>query len=265
MKKLTIAANGHPRTNHDLTHLQDAIIDVGKAVGLLCGTSTSTLVLIGGLYPFNIFSQSYDVTEAFFYYNNELFYFAGAVDMQDVTHLRISSVYAANNPYLGKNIHNIRTLIPISSGNIVGDIPVAFTRATDAIAKKSIGSWVTVNPNGSASYPQFYAGVTHVAGHAVRYRKLASGKYEFIGKADVGGYSGSSLGSYSLINFGPGLVTTNNVQYGNVVGYLNGGSDRMACPYSVSNSGISIAHDAGYSLLTNDYVCVSPIQFYEVI
>lgn len=264
MKKLVIAANGHPRTNNDLLHLQDAIIDMGKALGLLCSESTSSLVLIGGFNFINVTLSAFDVTEAYFYYQGEVYYFAGATNYQDVTHFRISSTFAVNNPYLGHNIHNIRQLLPIYAGNdLPGDLVATFSRATEAIAKKSLGLWSDVHPAGSANFPQFYAGITSVAGHTVKYRRLAGGGYEFKGKANVGGASGSSLGGYGLITFSTGLMTTNTDQYGNVVAFLNGGNDPLPCPYIVTNAGISIRHDAGYSLLTYDVVCMSSIRFYE--
>lgn len=266
MKKLVIAANGHPRTNNDLLHLQDAIIDVGKAVGMLCSESSSTLVLIGGLYTINVVpGVGYDLSDAYFFYQNELFYFPGATNAQDVTHLRISSTFAANNPYMGKNIHNTRVLIPISTTPIAGDIVFSFTYAVDAIAKKSIGVWQNMNAAGSANFPQFHAGIVNASGHTVQYRKLSNGQYEFRGRANVGGYTGSSLGDFSLINFGAGLMTTNTSQHGVTAGAFNGGANQKPCVFGVSNSGIEIKHEVGYSLLTNDLIYFTGIRFYEVM
>jgi hypothetical protein len=265
MNKLIIAANGHPRTNNDLLHLQDAIIEASKALSYLCGENGSTLILIGGLYP-TVYSQGYNVSDAFFYYNNELFYFGGATDFQDYSHFRISSTFAANNPYMGKNIHNIRVLIPILAGNnIAGDIPITYTDAVKAIAKKGIGLWSSINAAGSAFYPQFATGIIHAVGHTVQYRLNANGEFELRGKADVGGYTGSSLGGYSLINFGAGPLTTNYPQHGCVAAFLNGGNNGTPCTYEATNSGLLIRHASTYSLQANDTVWLGSVRFYKAI
>ena len=122
--------------------------------------------------------------------------------------------------------------------------------------------WSSMNAYGSSSYPQFANGITNISGHPVLFRKNAIGQFEFKGRADVGGYTGSSLGGYSLFNFGSGVMTTNSYQEGCLRAMLNNGNNATPCTWRVSNSGIIIEHATSYSLLTSDYVNVSGIKFF---
>lgn len=270
MKKLVIAASGHPRTNNDLVHLQEAIMEVASALGSMCVDTAGSPVLLAGGEFVPAGGSLFTVNPAWWFIAGEVYYMPGvgaALDPPEI--LRISSTFAANNPYLGKNIHNIRQVDALTGATpAVGDVDfltAISNRAVDNMALKSVTKgWKPVNAAGSAFYPQFAAGIVNVSGHNVLYRKIGSGKYEFKGKANVGAYTGSSLGGYSFINFGAGLVTTNYPQHGCVSAYLNGGNNHKPCAYVVSNSGVLIAHDSAYSLVTNDVLCASAISFYEV-
>jgi hypothetical protein len=161
MKKLQIATNGHPRTNNDLVHLQEAIMEIGSALGMLCTDSlgTNVPIVVGGLKFTSLGGGVFTYGDCYIYYNGEIFYFPGTspnIDPPD--YLRINSIYAANNPYLGKNIHNIRTIIPIYGLPIAGDVPFFnFQHGVQNIVKKAFTStWYNVD--GMQGRPSMIAG-----------------------------------------------------------------------------------------------------------
>lgn len=262
MNKLNIVANGHPRTNNDLTHMQDAIIEVAKAYGRAFANNAYDPVLIAGAQTVSAGGGSFYYTEAFWFIAGEVYYMpqtAPSIDPPEI--LRVSSTYAAGNPYLGNNIHNIRIVQALSGMTpAVGDVDfltaIKNIAADNILFKATSKPWQPVHPAGSSSYPQFATGIINATGSSVRYRELGSGEFEFMGSADVGGCAATSTGGFVIINFGSGSVpvTTGTAQYGCVPARYNAGNDTVPVCYSVTNSGILIGHDAGYSLTAGDMV-----------
>jgi hypothetical protein len=205
MKKLVFAANGHPRTNNDLVHLQEAIIDIGNAIGMLCSDDGVTpLILISGLKQ-TVAVGGTNATESWWYYNNELMYCGPMSDIRDVTHLRLSNVFAANNPYLGKNIHNIRTLIAVTTGNdIIGDIPFIYTRGVDNLCNRALlrpEAWRYVGAIGQISWQNgFGSGTVGVSAQNLRFRKIY-GVVHITGSIDFNPFA-------SIVGGGPLTICT---------------------------------------------------------
>lgn len=263
MKKLQIATNGHPRTNNDLIHLQDAILEIGSALGRLCSddAGTTTPVIIGGLKFTSLGGGLFTIGDGWVFYNNEVFYFAGNppnIDPPD--YLRISSTYAANNPYLGKNIHNIRTMVPIYGSPISGDIPYGFVHAANNIAKKSIGAWQSVYSQGSGIYPRMANGAVGNSGNPVQYRKNGDGSVEMKGQVMLpAGNSGSILalefGGNLTINFG-------QVQVGHATLHKNGGGIEIV-PVRVYTDGVTMQLSSSYTTVSGDWLYIAPLRFYQ--
>lgn len=266
MKKLNIVVNGHPRTNHDLLHLQDAIIEVATAYGKLCANDAGDPVLISGAIFTNVGGGAFTISDAWWFINGEVFYMpAVAASFSPPDWLRISSTFAVNNPYLGHNIHNIRQVLPVTGAFVAGDIDFLTAIqnvATDNIlARATAKGWVNINAAGSAFFPQYKAGIINVAANTGQYRKTGAGLYEFRGIADVGGCVAVSLGGYQAIDFGAGAMTTTTKQYGCCNAKLN--TLNKPCSYEVNTGGIYISHDAGYSLIAGDELRLSGIRFYH--
>ena len=253
MKKLVIAANGHPRTNNDLIHLQDAIVEVANALGMMCSNDGVTeLTLVAGFKFISTGSQSANRSPAFFHYNNELFYCGAIVDIQDVTHLRIQSVYAANNPYLGKNIHNIRTLIPVLAGtNIAGDIPLTYSNFANNIVNKAtiaLENWRYVGASGQIAWQNnFSSGTVPTTAYNLRYRKIFGMVY-ITGSIDFNPFS-------SINNGGPLTICTLPVGYRPDIDYyysmrVQAQAGGFTANFAVYTSGLvrcNVVFDAGVS------------------
>jgi hypothetical protein len=202
MKKLVIAANGHPRTNNDLLHLQDAIVDMGRALGNLCAGNSNAPCVISGcniITPGSGGAGTIDITDGFIFANNEIFYFAGEDDCDETLYdhrFRVQSTFAANNPYLGKNIHNIRNIVlmippfAFQAGDLNPNTVLA-NRAVNNFANQMKGSWVNCM-NAIISLPQGdFNNSTNV----------------FVNKDLLGRIQFSGLGTTSVGTFASGVET----------------------------------------------------------
>jgi hypothetical protein len=262
MKKLQIATNGHPRTNNDLLHLQEAIMEIGSALGMLCTDSlgTNVPIVVGGLNFTSLGSGLFTLGAGYIYYQNEMFYFPGnPANLDPPDYLRISSVYAANNPYLGKNIHNIRTIVPIYGSPIAGDVAYStLVKGVDAIAKKSIGQWQPVYASSSGIYPRLNAGCTTPGGNPLQFRKNGDGSVEFKGSIVLP--SGTTAGSILSVLFG-GPLNISTPQGGCVFATLSGESKPLA--WLADTSGILLSFDTSYTTVGGDAVMADAIRFYE--
>lgn len=267
MKKLNITTNGHPRSNHDILHLQDAVLEIGNALGGLCADTSNNPVMISGFAVTQLGGGLFTYGTGWVYMNNEIFYFGGTTSNTVAPdYLRISSTYAANNPYLGKNIHNIRVLIPIYGTPSAGDVAfgsVVNNKAVDNIAKKRFGEWKQMNPAGSSSYPRFNVGYASIGSNPVMYRINGDGTCEFKGEVDLTGVVGASPIWFNLFLFAtPFTLGATYTQHGSIYAILSGSYSLQAWNYSAQLGAFQIWLPAPYTIQTSDRLYMNSVKYY---
>jgi hypothetical protein len=272
MKKLQIAANGHPFTNQDLTHLQDALIDMGVAVGTLCSDAQGTpnpIILSGFKFTGGTGGAPFTIGSGWVFHNNEIFYFGGTTpNFNPPDFLRVSSTYAANNPYLGKYIHNIRTLVPIYGSSIAGDIPYfGLQDATTNILRKNFGKWQPILSNASSNYPRFASGIASASGTTCEYRYNLDGTYEFRGTAVVNGSGAITVWTLlPILLFGniDELINVTTQQFGVMSSVYGGAFDArpfQAAPGALGITGLYISMPSGYVPANTDSFQINAVKF----
>jgi hypothetical protein len=154
------------------------------------------------------------ISEGYIYLDGELFYFPGVTGatsgnystLNPGSKFRIKSVWAANNPYLGFNIHQIRTMEYIDDANpmLTGDLH-AYTlaekcRLEHALVPKK-DSWHYVGVAGEPVFANGFAnGSIVVTTDKTRFRKDITGNISVSGIVDFTTLSTlSTIGNYLKI------------------------------------------------------------------